>query len=159
MDIRPFEPEDFDQVTGCIAELQTYERRIDSRVLPGEAVVGWYLEHLLKACDTQDGALLVAIEDGRVVGFAAVQCKVANEDADEAPYDFALISDLGVNESHRGRGIGRALIAACEGVARKRGARWLRIAVLGQNAVARGLYERCGFADRQVILEKTLSDG
>jgi GNAT superfamily N-acetyltransferase len=157
MKIRRFGPEDGDQVTACIVELQNYERAIDARVLPGEAVEGWYLDHLLDACARQDGAVLVAEADGRVVGFAAVQCKVANEDVDEGDYAFALISDLGVNRSHRGRGIGRALIAACEDLARARGARWLRIGVLGRNAVARGLYERCGFEDRQVVLEKTLA--
>jgi GNAT superfamily N-acetyltransferase len=157
MEIRRFRPEDADQVTGCIVELQNYERRIDPRVLPGDAVEGWYLDHLLKTCAEQDGTLFVAEDDGRVVGFAAVQCKVANEDVDESAYDFALISDLGVNESHRGRGLGRALIAACEGFARDREARWLRIGVLGKNALARGLYERCGFEDRQVVLEKTLA--
>jgi ribosomal protein S18 acetylase RimI-like enzyme len=30
--------------------------------------------------------------------------------------------------------------------------------VLGQNTVARGLYERCGFEDRQVLLEKPLAE-
>jgi GNAT superfamily N-acetyltransferase len=95
---------------------------------------------------------------GQVVGFAAVQSRVPNEDSDERDYNFALISDLGVNESHRGAGIGRALIAACEAFARNRRARWLRIAVLGRNTVARGLYERCGFEDRQVLLEKPLAE-
>ena len=157
MKIRAFSPEDGDQVTGCIVALQTYEHAIDPRVLPGEAVVDWYLDHLLSLCREQDGTILVAEEDGRVVGFAAVQCKVPNEDADEGDYEFALISDLGVNPPHRGRGIGRALIAACESYATDKGVRWLRIGVLGENAVARGLYERCGFSDRQVVLEKTLA--
>lgn len=157
MEIRRFRPEDAGQVTGCIVELQDYERAIDPRVLPGDAVEGWYLDGLLKLCAEQDGTLFVAEDGGQVVGFAAVQCKVPNEDADEARYEFGLISDLGVNRSHRGRGIGRALIAACESFAREREARWLRIGVLGRNAVARGLYERCGFEDRQVVLEKTLA--
>lgn len=157
MKIRRFRPEDAAGVAGCIVELQNYERAIDERVLPGEAVRGWYLDHLLEICAAQDGTLFVAeVEDG-VVGFAAVQRRVSNDDVDECDYDFALISDLGVNERHRGQGIGRALIAACEAFAREAGMRWLRIAVLGRNAVARGLYERCGFEDRQVVLEKPLA--
>ena len=158
MEIRRYKPDDAADVTRCIVELQDYERGIDERVLPGEAVEGWYLDHLLKACGAQDGTLFVAEEGGQVVGFAAVQSKVPNEDVDESGYDFALISDLGVNASHRDQGIGRALIAACEAFARERRARWLRIGVLGQNGLARGLYERCGFQDRQVLLEKPLSE-
>ncbi len=157
MEIRRFRPEDAAEVTGCIVELQNYERTIDERVLPGEAVEGWYLDHLLKTCEEQDGTLFVAEDGSHVVGFAAVQSQVPNEDVDESDYRFALISDLGVNETHRGEGIGRALIAACEAFARERRARWLRIGVLGQNEPARGLYERCGFEDRQVLLEKPLS--
>ena len=157
MEIRRYRPEDGEAVTACIAELQNFERGIDTRVLPGEAVEGWYLEHLLKACEDQDGTLFVAEVGGTVVGFAAVQSRVVNEDADESDYHFALISDLAVNESHRGHGLGRALIGACEDFARQKRARWLRIAVLGRNAVARGLYERCGFDDWQVVLEKTLA--
>jgi len=121
MDIRWFRSEDATEVTGCIVELQTYERTLDERVLPGEAVEGWYLDHLLKACAEQDGTLFVAEDGGRVVGFAAVQSRVPNEDVDESDYHFALISDVGVNESHRGQGIGRALIEACEAFARGSG--------------------------------------
>jgi len=157
MDIRGFRPEDAAEVTGCIVRLQNHERTIDERVLPGDAVEDWYLDHLLKTCAEQDGTLFIAEVGGQVVGFAAVQSRVPNEDVDESDYLFALISDLGVNESHRGQGIGRALFESCEAFARDRGARWLRIGVLGRNEVARGLYERCGFEDRQVLLEKPLS--
>ncbi len=157
MEIRRFRSEDAAEVTGCIVQLQNYERTIDERVLPGEAVEDWYLDYLVKTCAEQDGGLFVAEVGGRVVGFAAVQRRVTNDDVDESEYHFALISDLGVNESHRGQGIGRALIAACEAFARRRNVRWLRIAVLGRNGLARGLYERCGFTDRQVVLEKPLA--
>ncbi len=94
MDIRRFRPEDGAEVTCCIVELQTCERTIDERVLPGEAVEDWYLDHLLKTCAEQDGTLFVAEDGGRVVGFAAVQSRVPNEDVDESDYHFALISDV-----------------------------------------------------------------
>ncbi len=51
---------------------------IDERVLPGEAVEDWYLDHLLKTCAEQDGTLFVAEDGGRVVGFAAVRSRVPN---------------------------------------------------------------------------------
>jgi hypothetical protein len=94
MDIRRFRAEDAAEVTGCIAELQDYERTIDGRVLPGKAVEDWYLDHMLKTCAEQDGTLFVAEDGGRVVGFAAVQSRVPNEDVDESDYHFALISDV-----------------------------------------------------------------
>ena len=157
MKVRRFEAEDRVAVTVCIGELQDFERGLDARVLSGDAVAGWYLDHLLKTCKAQQGAIFVAEDAERVIGFAAVQSKVPNEDVDECDYDYALISDLGVNASHRGQGIGRSLIAACEAFAREKSARWLRIGALGRNATARGLYESCGFAERLVELEKPLS--
>lgn len=157
MEIRRFEAGDEDPVELCIAELQEYERKIDARVLPAAAVQGWYLDYLRKQCDEQEGAIFVALVSGRVVGFAAVQARVPCEDTDEEDYEFAYISDVGVNPDHRGAGLGRALIAACEAFARSKGARWLRIGVLGKNGLARGLYERCGFEDRQVLMEKVIS--
>ena len=157
IEIRAFRPGDEDSVNLCIAQLQEYERAIDNRVLPGDAVRGWYLDYLQKQCAVQDGTIFVALVSGCVVGFAAVQAKVRCEDEDEEDYEFAYISDVGVNVAHRGRGIGRALIAKCEAFARSKGARWLRNAVLGRNAPARGLYESHGFEDRQVLMEKALS--
>ncbi len=94
MDIRRFRPEDAAEVTCCIVELQTCERTIDERVLPGEAVEDWYLDHVLKTCAERDGTLFIAEDGGRVVGFAAVQSRVPNEDEDESDYHFALISDV-----------------------------------------------------------------
>lgn len=156
MKIREFTSEDAAQVTGCITQLQEFERGLDTRVLPGRAVEDWYLDYLLAACAQTAGRVLVAEVDGEVVGFAAVQARVPNEDRDEEGYEYAYISDLGVRETHRGGGIGRALIEAAEDYARARGARWLRIGVLARNETAHRLYRRCGFADRLVMLEKVL---
>ena len=77
---------------------------------------------------------------------------------DEEDYHYALVSELAVDEAHRGRGIGRALIAASEAYARDKGARWLRITVLGRNAPARGLYEAYGFEERLLEMEMPLQD-
>lgn len=156
MEIRAFRSEDAAAVTGLVVQLQDYERAIDARTRPGAAVADWYLDYMLAACAEQDGRLLVAVEDGEVVGFASVQAQVPCEDVDEEDYHYALISDLAVDGARRGRGIGRALIAAGEAYARNKGARWLRIAVMGRNAPARGLYAAYGFEDRLIEMEKTL---
>ena len=131
MVIRDYRSSDAAAVTGLIVQMQDYERTIDIRSLRGTAVEDWYLDLILAACGKTDGALLVAVWDGSIVGFAAVQARVLCEDVDEEDYHYALVSELAVDEAHRGRGIGRALIAASEAYARDKGARWLRITVLG----------------------------
>ena len=155
-EIRAYRATDDIEVERCIFELQEFEHAIDPRVLPGEAVGGWYLKRLLSDCGQRSGRILVAEIAGRVVGFVAVQAKVPCEDQDEEPYEFAYISDLGVLGDFRGRGIGGALLAAAEAYALDQGARWLRIGVLAGNEGAWCLYRSRGFADRQVVLEKAL---
>lgn len=57
------------------------------------------------------------------------------------------IHDLAVLGAHRGRGIGRALLAAVEGYARDQGCSNLTLEVLEDNTPARALYASFGFLD------------
>jgi ribosomal protein S18 acetylase RimI-like enzyme len=57
------------------------------------------------------------------------------------------IHDLAVLPEHRGKGVGRALLAAAEKHARSIGCCRLTLEVQDDNAPARGLYERFGFRD------------
>jgi ribosomal protein S18 acetylase RimI-like enzyme len=57
------------------------------------------------------------------------------------------IHDLAVLPGQRGRGVGRALLAAAEAHARAHGFCKLTLEVQEDNAPARGLYERFGFRD------------
>ncbi len=57
------------------------------------------------------------------------------------------VHDLAVVPDARGRGVGRALLAAAEDRARARGCGKLTLEVLDDNPRARGLYASVGFAD------------
>ena len=57
------------------------------------------------------------------------------------------IHDLAVLPEQRGRGIGRALLAAVEAQARTEGCCKLTLEVQEDNAPARGLYQSFGFRD------------
>lgn len=57
------------------------------------------------------------------------------------------LHDLAVVPELRGRGIGRALLAAVEARARARGCCKLTLEVLENNRTARGLYQSFGFED------------
>jgi GNAT superfamily N-acetyltransferase len=56
------------------------------------------------------------------------------------------IHDVGVLPSHRGRGVGRLLLAAIEAKARALGCCKLTLEVLENNTRARGVYAAAGFA-------------
>ncbi|MER8104801.1 GNAT family N-acetyltransferase [Kitasatospora sp. NPDC094016] len=69
------------------------------------------------------------------------------------------IQGLAVDDTVRGRGVGRRLVeAACE-AARAAGARRITLGVLGWNAPARRLYEGCGFGVEGSLAEEFLIDG
>ena len=67
---------------------------------------------------------------------------VGAPDADEA-----YVDELGVAAWARRRGVGRALLAACEAEARRAGRDRLTLWVTIDNAPARALYEGCGFRE------------
>ena len=59
--------------------------------------------------------------------------------------DCAFLYDIEVDEPHRGRGYGRALLAAAEEAARSRGRSALELNVFGGNTAAIGLYASAGY--------------
>jgi GNAT superfamily N-acetyltransferase len=62
----------------------------------------------------------------------------------------AELEELSVREEARGRGVGKALLAAAEAAAEGAGARSVGLGVTvatPANAAARRLYEACGYAD------------
>lgn len=61
---------------------------------------------------------------------------------------------LAVSPLAQGHGVGRQLVTEAGAVARDRGAERLTLNVLGTNAPARRLYERCGFTIEGVLCEQ-----
>ena len=68
----------------------------------------------------------------------------------------AHVDDLAVLASARSKGVGAALLDACEGLARAAGQRWLRLGVLATNDRARAFYARQGYGELSLTLEKKL---
>ena len=148
--------EDLDQIRECVVELQDYERRLDSRMPPGEEIADAYIAEMLRKVDATGGQILVATSGTVLAGYATVLLKVASEDLDDGDLVYSLINDLYVSERFRGQGIGKAIVKAAENFVRDAGGRWLRLSVLAGNTNARRLYEALGFAELYVDFEKDL---
>lgn len=147
---------DADALHTCFAELQDFERALEPDLPPGAEVASAYLPLLFARCARWRGRIFVAAQEGRVVGFAAVQAAVPQEEPDEPPGCYALLSDLVVLPEARRSGLGRALLERAEAYARAEGAHVLSLSVLARNAGARSLYAAAGFRERFVQLEKRL---
>ena len=160
---RPWQIRDYDgahdaaALHASFAELQDFERALEPDLPPGAEVASAYLPRLFERCTRWRGRIFVGVEeDGRVVGFVAVQAAVPQEEPDEAPGCYALLSDLVVLPEARRSGLGRALLDRAEAYARAEGAHVLSLSVLARNAGARSLYAAAGCRVRFVQLEKRL---
>jgi ribosomal protein S18 acetylase RimI-like enzyme len=157
-EIREYQPDtDRAGVRACLIELQDHERAMEPALREGAAMADAHLVHLLARCDEYDGAIFVALDAGDVVGVVCVWGQVPPYGPDDVPLDFAYISDLAVLATHRGRGIGRALLECAEAFAHERGAASLRVGVRTRNAGARRLYATVGFTEDRIELVKPLT--
>ena len=152
--IRVYRQEDAPAVRRCVVELQEFERTIDPRLRPGEEMADGYWENVRARCTEANGRVVVAEQDGAVVGFLAVLTAEPFTELDDPPGTYALVTDVVIQSSHRGRGIGRQLLQHAEAFARAAGATELRIGVLAENTVARQLYRSVGFVPHLEVFVK-----
>src|SRR5689334_14027130 len=75
---------------------------------------------------------------------------------DETMEPCLFVYDITVDESHRGRGYGRAAMELAEEEARRRGIERIALNVFGGNVVARGLYRSLGYEENAVAMSKKL---
>ena len=147
---------DFDAVRSCVVELQNFERRMDSRIPNGDDIADAYVQDLLDRCEESSGAILVAVANDVVCGYACILAKLNSGALDDGNIEYGLIVDLVVLDGFRGQGIGTKLIDAAELFARSKGVRWLRMCVMSANKNARRLYETCGFSELYIDVEKEM---
>lgn len=97
--------------------------------------------------------LLVAEEDGEVVGF--VHVRTVTDYYTQTP--IGHVSDVVVAAKAQGKGVGHALIERAQAWARTRGYPMMQLFVLPENAGARALYEHMGYRAEWLKYVKMLS--
>ena len=95
----------------------------------------WKKEHFLQELSSPHSYPVVALEQGRVVGYL---CLVSL-------FEEAQILDVAVAPSVRNRGVARLLIDCAESSAREKGAEYMALEVRASNHAARSLYEKLGY--------------
>ncbi len=101
----------------------------------------------LMLADPASRAVLVAERGGEVVGMVTGQLVVST--AEGAP--SVLVEDMVVDAASRGGGVGRALLAAVESWAAKRGATRLQLLADRENAPALAFYARMGWSATRLV--------
>lgn len=93
---------------------------------------------------------------GEALGYVLLVRADVPEDGTHVPRRRLLVEELCVAKAARGRGLGRALMAAAEGRARDSGCASLELSVWAFNEEALGFYRALGFAPRLVRMELAL---
>jgi len=155
--VRQYQSSDASALIMLIRELQVSEVALYERMKPAADMGEWYIELLKKQCAEDDGTILIAEEDGKVLGYAVVLTRsVEDGKGDEVFYEYGYVVDLVVAKEARRRGIARMLLDDCEKRARAAGRDDLRVTVLARNEGAQALYRGFGFADHLVNMRKVL---
>lgn len=134
-EIRKARPGDIDSLVGLLGILFSIEA--DFRPDPERQRRGL----ALMLTDLERRVVLVAEQEGSVVGMATVQLVVSTAEGGPA----GLVEDLVVDPAHRWRGTGRRLVEAAEGWARDRGATRLQLLADRENEPALRFYVRIGW--------------
>ena len=99
----------------------------------------WSLESL-ELMLTEQASALVALEDGRVLGYVGMMCVL----------DEGQIINVAVHPDARRRGVGRTLMEAAEAYAKERGIAFLSLEVRESNIAARSLYSSLGWEEQGI---------
>jgi|SRR5688572_27763224 ribosomal protein S18 acetylase RimI-like enzyme len=119
-------------------------------VRPGED--DWE-RYLLRIADVRARAdqttIMVAVEDGRVLGSLTLELdgRVRDGDQEHRPLDpgEAHIRMLGVDPTARSRGVARALMASSESRAQEAGKTFVTLHTTQRMGAAQAMYERLGY--------------
>jgi ribosomal protein S18 acetylase RimI-like enzyme len=142
IEVRPVRPEEYEEA-GRVTALAYREF-----VRPEDS--DWE-EYLARIADVRTRAsrtvVLVAVEDGRVLGSATLELAGRTEEESEEPLapDEAHIRMLGVHPDARGRGIARMLMDACFERASAAGKTRMTLHTTERMKAAQGMYDAMGF--------------
>jgi ribosomal protein S18 acetylase RimI-like enzyme len=144
MRVRPAGPDDVPALARLHAEVQALHRAaLPQHYLdPSLAELEGWMRRLLA-----DPAvvLLLAEEQAEALGFAVVRREASPGHVFSPPRLRALVDGLGVAASARRRGVGRALMATAEELARTWGAAAVVLDVQGFNTQAEAFYRALGY--------------
>lgn len=134
IEIAPIAPERFEELLPLIAAYQHFYEVEDVDDERNRAFFRRFL------APSEDGLLLGARSEGRLVGYACLYWHFSSLEACES----VLMNDLFVDGSMRGQGVGRALIEATAEVAREREVPFVEWSTAPDNETAQRLYDSTG---------------
>ena len=111
---------------------------------------------VLAMLDKPETPILVAVEDGNVLGYCFCQMKTYYRDSVINDHTTCYIDDLCVHENCRGKHVGKTLYEAVCRYAKSRDCASITLNVWSCNPSAMGFYEKLGLKPQKVGMEQLL---
>jgi ribosomal protein S18 acetylase RimI-like enzyme len=146
--VRQATPEDVPALVALFQELDRMQS--DWRVFTPRP--GFYDEVGFKyreAMSTENAVVLVAEDEGEIVGMAYGEVRTPSRFSDERALE---LSGVVVRTGYRGRGVGRALVQEAARFAGEMGVEWIELKTFAPNQGAMAFWEGLGFTPRVVQL-------
>jgi GNAT superfamily N-acetyltransferase len=150
MHVRPYIPADRASLLSLAPRLTIGMPLWRDRQCCFDAAEGW-INASIEHHGEQTMVFVAESEGGERLGFASVSSQTHFTGECQA-----YIGELATDESAEGRGVGSALVEACEGWAREQGYRTIALATGAANQRALDFYHHRGYRDEDVTLVKLL---
>jgi ribosomal protein S18 acetylase RimI-like enzyme len=148
MKVRQASPHDLPDLVGMFQELDRMQR--EWRVFtPRPGFYDEVADKYRRAMEHPDTLVVVAEDEGEVVGMAYAELRVPSRFSDERALE---VSGVVVRSGHRGRGVGRALVQEAARFAQEHDVGWLELKTFVPNEDAMGFWRALGFNARVVQL-------
>ncbi len=143
--IREARREDYNGLCAVIKELDAMHADAIPRFFRHFEGAARSPEWFADALDNPDSLLLVAEREGAIIGFLWGLVRSSPDTPMHVPRRWLLVDMLGVAETYRGQGIGRALMEHAHDWARRQGIAEVELSVYEFNQGAMAFYAELGY--------------
>jgi ribosomal protein S18 acetylase RimI-like enzyme len=150
--IRPYKPTDKDFVLSLVGRFSEFELPVWRKMDDVDSTNRVSLEQAMKQPEPDSAIFVAEEESGALAGFIHLQTQTDYFNDEQHGY----ISDLAVDKSFEGRGIGRLLLETAEDWARGKGYHLLTLYVFAGNTRAQRMYEKRGFIQEVIKYGKLI---
>ena len=139
--IRTHQPTDNEFILSLVTRFSEFELPDWRRTDDIDKTSRTSLEHAMQQTEPDSAIFVAEVENGALAGFVHLQTQTDYFSGEKHGY----ISDLAVDKTFEGRGIGRLLLETAEDWARRKGYALLTLYVFAGNTRAQRVYEKHGF--------------
>lgn len=144
MNIRIAKNEDIDQINNLYKILFAYMCELQPAYFKATNQDTEFLTSIIKS---ESADIIVAENNGHIVGFALVQEQVTPPYNCIVQHKYAFLMDIAVEPESRDQGVGSALINSVKQWAKKRNLEYLELNVISENLRAYKLYKNENFTE------------